>query len=96
VTDDDGGDDRTGPSRGIWMAWGLALLGGLAVLVGVVVALLDPCLQDGRSLTSDSCVGTVTPTLVTGLALGGTVLAVVGGLSATVLTLRRPRPEPLR
>jgi hypothetical protein len=89
-------DDRPRPTRGVWLAWGLALLGGLAVLSGVVVALLDPCLQDGRSLSSDSCVGTMTPTLVTGLALGGTVVAIVGGLSATVLTLRRPRARPVR
>jgi xanthine/uracil/vitamin C permease (AzgA family) len=88
--------DRPRPSRGVWIAWGLAFAGGLAVLVGVGLALTHPCLQEGAALAGESCDGAVTPMLVSTLAAAGTIVAVVGGLTATVLTLRRPRPEPLR
>lgn len=89
-------DDRPRPGRGVWIAWGLALVGGLAVLVGVGLALTQPCLQEGAALAGEPCEGVVTPTLVSTVAASGTIVAVVGGLTATVLTLRRPRPEPLR
>jgi hypothetical protein len=84
-------DRPTSPGRGVWIAWSLALVGGLAVLGAVALALLHPCLQDGRALVSESCDGTSAPALVIALTTGGTLLAVVGGLAATLLTVRRTR-----
>ncbi len=59
------------------------------MLLAVVLALLDPCLADGRDLSRDGCAAArgLTPALA--LATVGTTLAVVGGAAATVLTLRR-------
>lgn len=78
--------------RGIWVAWALAFLGGLAVLGAVAVALLDPCLQDGRALATAECATAAGPTMAVALTAGGTALAIVGGLSAAVMTLRRGKP----
>lgn len=80
---------RDRPSRGIWIAWIAAFLGGLAVLGAVALALLDLCLQDGRALATDACGGSSAQTRVLALTTGGTLLAVIGGLTATVLTMRR-------
>ena len=87
-------DTSASPGRGIWIAWALALFGGLAVLGAVALALLDPCLQEGRALATEGCTAATSSTLVVALTAGGTTLAVVGGLSATVLTLRRTRGSP--
>lgn len=70
------------PSRPIWIAWSLALLGGLAVLAATALVLGDPC-ADGAPCTSTSV------SVATALAVAGTVVAVIGGLVATWLTLRR-------
>lgn len=69
------------PSRAIWTAWTLALLGGLAVLVAAVLVLNDPC-AGGAPCTSTSV------SVATALALTGTVVAVAAGGVATYLTLR--------
>ncbi len=69
------------PSRRIWTAWTLALVGGLAVIIAAVLVLNDPC-AGGAPCTSTNL------RLATGLALGGTVVAVAGGAAATYLTLR--------
>lgn len=70
------------PSRGIWTAWALALVGGLLVLGASALVLTDPCVA-GTPCTS-------TPmTVATGLAVAGTALAAVGGGVATYLTVRR-------
>jgi hypothetical protein len=71
------------PTRAIWTAWGLALAGGLAVLIAAALVLNDPCVEGGP------CTST-TVTIATGLAVGGTAVAVTGGLVATYLTIRRP------
>lgn len=84
-------DDAGSPGRSIWFAWSLAFLGGLAVIGAVMLALYHPCLQDGQALASDGCTGPVTPGLVVALTGLGTVSAVLGGIGATVLTLRRTR-----
>lgn len=83
-----GSDRPASPGRGIWFAWSLALLGGLAVIGAVTLALYHPCLQDGQALARDGCDGPVTPGLVVTLTVLGTLSAVLGGLGATVLTLR--------
>lgn len=79
------------PGRGVWLMWALAFVGGLVVLGAVAVALLDPCLQDGQALASGPCAGSSRPRIVLSLATGGTLLAVIGGLGVTVMTLRRTR-----
>ncbi len=76
----------------IWLAWALAFVGGLAVIGAVMLALYHPCLQDGQALATEGCRdGLVGPNLVVGLTGIGTVLAVIGGIGATALTLRRTR-----
>lgn len=84
-----GSDQPASSGRGIWVAWSLALLGGLAVIGAVTLALYHPCLQEGQALARDGCGGPVTPGLVVTLTAVGTLSAVIGGLGATVLTLRR-------
>jgi hypothetical protein len=79
------------PGRGIWLAWSLAFVGGLAVIGAVMLALYHPCLRDGQALATDGCSGAVSPTLVVALTGVGTVLAVIGGIGATAMTLRRTR-----
>lgn len=86
-----GSDRPASPGRGIWLAWSLALLGGLAVIGAVMLALYHPCLQEGPSLARGGCDGPVTPGLVVTLTVLGTLSAVIGGLGATVLTMRRSR-----
>lgn len=71
------------PTKAIWTAWALALVGGLAVIIAAVLVLGDPCVEGGP------CTST-TVTIATGLAVGGTAVAVTGGLVATYLTVRRP------
>ena len=70
------------PSRPIWVAWGLALVGGLAVIIAAGLVLNDPCVDSGVCTSTRA-------TVATALALGGTAIAVVGGLVATYLTVRR-------
>lgn len=70
------------PSRPVWIAWSLALLGGLAVIVAAAMVLRDPCLEVA------SCTAT-TVRAATALAVAGTAVAATGGLVATYLTVRR-------
>ncbi|MTV27125.1 hypothetical protein FTX61_17150 [Nitriliruptoraceae bacterium ZYF776] len=79
-----GADGSRGPGTGIWIAWTLALVGGLAVLAAafLVVRSGSSCAYPGACLTAPSTVTTL-------LTFGGTGLAVVGGTTATVLTVRR-------
>jgi hypothetical protein len=77
----------------VWVAWATVLVGGLAVLAAVALALRDPCLgEDVASLEAlEACASGTLLDVVTTLTMGGTALAVVGGLAAAVLTLRRLR-----
>jgi hypothetical protein len=84
------------PDRAVWAAWAAVVIGGLAVLAAVALALRDPCLGDGDVATLETLEACATGTLlgaVTALTIGGTTLAVVGGLGAAVLALRRHRTE---
>lgn len=69
------------PTKAIWVAWGLAFIGGLAVLIAAALVLNDPCMDAGP------CTSTRV-NVATGLAVGGTAVAVTGGLVATYLTVR--------
>jgi hypothetical protein len=73
----------------MWTAWTLAFLGGLAVLGAVALALGDPCLGEAQGLSQAQCATSNRPTQVVWLVGAGTTAAVVGGLSATWLSLRR-------
>jgi hypothetical protein len=73
---------------GLWVAWGLAFVGGVAVLAAAVLVLSDPCTEAGSRLATSACAGSPSP-LASTLALGGTAVAVLGGLTATLLTVRR-------
>lgn len=78
------------PGWAIWTAWALALVGGLAVVAAAIVALTDPCAEGGlTAATAESCAQGVPLGLVQTLTLGGTALAIVGGVAATALTVRR-------
>lgn len=73
------------PATAIWLAWGLALAGGLGVVVAAVLVTrtdLDVVCRDVASCAAGL------PTAVRVLAFGGTAVAVVGGLIATVLAVR--------
>ncbi|MFA9444556.1 hypothetical protein [Egicoccus sp. AB-alg6-2] len=72
------------PSPAMWLAWGLALLGGLLVTAAVITALLDPCVRT-RACTEVSLAGAGY------LALAGTAAAVVGGIASAALLVRRRR-----
>jgi len=72
------------PSPAMWLAWGLALLGGLVVILAVVLALAHPCTQRG-DCTADSLA------LPGYLAIGGSVAAVVGGIGSALQLVRRRR-----
>ena len=74
------------PSRPIWAAWTLALVGGLAVIAAAIMALNDPCVDGGP------CTSTAVQ-VASGLAVVGTVVAVTGGLLATYLTVRRSETD---
>lgn len=78
------------PSRGVWIAWALAFVGGLAVLAGVVLVLNDPCVDAGEAVRSGAC-SDAELGAVTALVFGGTGAAVVGGATAAVLTVRDRR-----
>ncbi|MEX1177654.1 MAG: hypothetical protein WEB09_04260 [Nitriliruptor sp.] len=78
---------RTGVA--IWIGWALALLGGIAVLVAAyLVARVD--LTSG-CVPGSACTLALSP-LTRVLAFGGTAIAVLGAVTATVLTLRRAAP----
>lgn len=81
---DTSGSDPRRPGAGIWAAWSLALIGGLSVLVAAVLVVRanGACLDDGVCLAGPSTAATM-------LTFGGTGLAVLGGLTATLLTVRR-------
>jgi hypothetical protein len=86
---------RHRPGGAIWVAWSAVVLGGLAVLVAVGLALRDPCLGDGGDPdVLEACVSETLLSTVTALTVGGTALAVAGGLGATVLTMRNLRGSP--
>jgi hypothetical protein len=74
------------PSRPIWVAWALALVGGLAVIVAAIMVLNDPCVEGGPCTSR-------TVTVATALAVSGTAVAVTGGLAATYLTVRRSEAD---
>ncbi len=76
----------TRASGSLWLGWGLALVGGIALFVGLVLALGDECVDAEAATMSAGCDGL--PTLVVVLTLGGTVVAVIGGIIATVVALR--------
>jgi hypothetical protein len=81
----------------VWAAWTAVVVGGLAVLAAVALALRDPCLGNGDTVTLQTLEACASGTLlgvVTGLTVGGTTLAVVGGLGAAVLAVRRLRSTP--
>jgi hypothetical protein len=80
------------PGRGLWAAWGLTAGGGLAFLLGLVLALRDPCVDLAAAEVAAACNG-VRPEVVA-LTLGGTLVAVLGGLLATVVALRAGRGAP--
>jgi hypothetical protein len=81
-----GGHDVDGPGRGIWLAWGLALVGGVAVLAAaLLVGRVDLAAACGPG---SACTRALSP-LSTTLALGGTAAAITGGTAATLLTVRR-------
>ncbi|MFO7961695.1 MAG: hypothetical protein R6U94_12175 [Nitriliruptoraceae bacterium] len=77
------------PPSLVWAAWGLALLGGLALCIGVVLALRDPCIDPAAGPIDAACQGV--PGEVVALALGGTTMAVVGGAIAATVALRGNR-----
>jgi hypothetical protein len=89
MTTDRQADGATGPGRWLWIAWALAAGGGLAFLLGLVLALQDPCVDLAAAEVAAGCDG-VRPEVVA-LTLGGTVVAVLGGLLATVVALRGGR-----
>ena len=74
------------PSRLLWAAWALALVGGGALFVGLLIILRDPCVDTGAATMTATCEGL--PPGAVGLSLGGTAVAVVGGLLAAVISLR--------
>lgn len=81
----------------MWTAWAAVVFGGLAVLAAVALALRDPCLGDGDTATLQTLEACASGTLlgvVTGLTIGGTTLAVLGGLGAAMLAVRRLRSAP--
>jgi hypothetical protein len=83
----------------VWIAWAAVVLGGLAVLAAVALALRDPCLGEGDTATLDTleaCASGILLGVVTALTVGGTALAVLGGLGAAVLAVRRLRDTPER
>jgi hypothetical protein len=84
--------DERRPDRATWTAWAAVLLGGLAVLAAVALALRDPCLGEGDAPTLETLEACAAGTLlgvVTALTIGGTTLAVLGGIGAALLAVRR-------
>lgn len=77
------------PAPLLWAAWGLALLGGLALCIGVVLALRDPCIDPAAGPIGAACQGI--PGEVAALAVGGTTVAVLGGGIAATVALRGHR-----
>ena len=75
------------PRPALWIAWLLALVGGLAVLAAAALLLADPCAEGGPCVAGR-------PQAATYLAVGGTGLAVAGGATATWLTLRCQESGP--
>ena len=73
----------------LWIGWALALVGGAALFAGLLLALGDACVDATSATMAAECEG-LSP-LVVALTLGGTVVAVVGGITATVAALRSGR-----
>jgi hypothetical protein len=89
--------DERHPDRAVWTAWAAVLVGGLAVLAAVALALRDPCLGDRDALTLatlEACASGTLLGVVTALTIGGTTVAVLGGVGAALLTVRRLRRTP--
>lgn len=85
------------PDRAVWAAWTAVAVGGLAVLGAVALALRDPCLAERDRTTIDAleaCASDTLLSVVTALTIGGTTLAVLGGLGAAMLAVRRVRAMP--
>lgn len=66
--------------RGIWAAWLLTLLGGVAVIGGTLTIVLGPCNDGGPCSRS-------TIEVATWVATAGVVLAGTGVLAGTALTI---------
>lgn len=72
-------------TRSLWLAWGLALIGGIGVLVAAgLIATADA----GLSCVRTAGCPTTLSRGITSLAIGSTAVAVAGGLTATVLAVR--------
>ena len=70
----------------LWAGWGLALLGGAGLFLGLVLALGDECVDARAAALAPGCEG-LSPLVVT-LTLGGTVVAIIGGILAAAVALR--------
>lgn len=74
----------------LWAAWALALAGGIGVLIAAArIATADAGLACVRASGCEAAF----PSGVTTLAIGGTALAVIGGLTATALAYRHLRQD---
>jgi len=82
-------------ARGIWIAWTIAFLGGVLVVIATVLALTDPCAEGGQATVRAACEPSQTATLAARLAILGTSLAVIGGVGAAMVLFRR-RSSPWR
>lgn len=76
------------PPTAVWVAWAMALAGGVAVLAATV--LLMRVDLAGGCLPGSPCAAALSP-LTGALAVGGTALALVGGAAAIAFAVRGSR-----
>jgi Na+/phosphate symporter len=80
-------------AKALWAAWALALTGGVSVVVAAVLV-IDA--DVGSACASGSACAPAFPPVARVLAFGGTAVAVIGGMVATVLAIRRLSPRSTR
>lgn len=79
------------PGRALWVAWALAFAGGVSVLAAAILVA-----RAGQTCQRAGACEHALPPIASVLAFGGTGLAVVGGLVATILAVRRLTGAPRR